>query len=61
MTDEECICQGKCPGVKSENQVESPEDGFSLEDIPELVLKKILEKIPRRHGFRNSSSLILNL
>jgi hypothetical protein len=49
MSEEECICQGKCPGVMSEKSTEEPpEDGFSLEDVPELVLKKILEKIPRR-------------
>ena len=54
MSEEECICQGKCPGVMSEKSTEEPsnEDGFSLEDVPELVLKKILEKIPRRNGFQ---------
>ena len=53
MSEEECICQGKCPGVISEKSTEEPpEDAFSLEDVPELVLKKILEKIPRRNGFQ---------
>ena len=51
MSEEECICQGNCPGVISEKSTE-PEDDFSLEDVPELVLKKILEKIPRRNGFQ---------
>ena len=52
MSEEECICQGKCPGVMPEKSIkEPPEDDFSLEDVPELVLKKILEKIPRRKGF----------
>ena len=52
MSEEECICQGKCPGVMPEKSTEEPpEDDFSLEDVPELVLKKILEKIPRRNGF----------
>ena len=55
MSEEECICQGKCPGVMSEKSTdEPPEDGFCLEDVPELVLKKILEKIPRRNGFQKS-------
>ena len=56
MSEEECICQGKCPGEKSDQSElseEPSEDGFSLEDVPELVLKKILEKIPRRNGFQN--------
>ena len=52
-SEEECICQGNCPGVMSEKSpVPESEDDFSLEDVPELVLKKILEKIPRRNGLQ---------